>query len=250
MALEITKEIELKALVDNTPNHLRHTKGKVIPIRLSSAANLFYQPNDYLKIMPNHIQAHDAIAEATKNFFDDEDIEIALLGAKQDHFSGGPIHICSACNIPILQYGRVMPCQHIFCISCAGKCKDRTHNVCFFCKENAKALEIHRDTDKMFVCAFGQCGRGYVNEFALAEHQRIRKHMPTSQHEKPSISSHTAKNKFYSFSHSPQTTSQHLSPTRQPKYPSDRKRDINGELRLDSGKARWQESSHKSHLYL
>uniref|UniRef100_A0A915JP11 RING-type domain-containing protein n=1 Tax=Romanomermis culicivorax TaxID=13658 RepID=A0A915JP11_ROMCU len=31
------------------------------------------------------------------------------------------IHCCEICDLPILIYGRMLPCKHVFCYDCASK---------------------------------------------------------------------------------------------------------------------------------
>lgn len=31
------------------------------------------------------------------------------------------IHCCETCTMPILIYGRMIPCKHVFCFDCAKK---------------------------------------------------------------------------------------------------------------------------------
>ena len=35
------------------------------------------------------------------------------------------IHCCETCSLPILIYGRMIPCKHVFCFDCAKKAGKR-----------------------------------------------------------------------------------------------------------------------------
>jgi hypothetical protein len=49
------------------------------------------------------------------------DVQVALdqLSYIHPRKPGSKVHFCSSCVFPIAQYGRLLPCMHAFCLSCA-----------------------------------------------------------------------------------------------------------------------------------
>ncbi|XP_063613388.1 E3 ubiquitin-protein ligase Hakai-like isoform X2 [Penaeus indicus] len=79
------------------------------------------------------------------------------------------IHICDTCNKPILIYGRMIPCKHVFCLWCA-RGEDR---VCARCGERvARVEQIGLGT--VFMCNYNinktVCKRTYLSQRDLQAH--------------------------------------------------------------------------------
>ena len=83
----------------------------------------------------------------------------------------GPPHICPKCKNPIAIYAKLDPCRHIFCADCG---KDQ--KTCPVCEGEVTNIEIRDDVDKMFICGYPGCGRGYLTMRSLLGHQDQRKH--------------------------------------------------------------------------
>nr|CAB3228057.1 ZF(RING/C2H2)-1 zinc finger protein [Phallusia mammillata] len=67
------------------------------------------------------------------------DIQIHLIGRKM---KDPMIHVCETCSLPIRSYGRMIPCKHVFCFSCAKK----TDNNCprlVITKHNIKNVSLN-----------------------------------------------------------------------------------------------------------
>lgn len=100
-------------------------------------------------------------------------------------------HSCAVCGFPIAVYGRLLPCTHALCLTCA---EEASGAGCPRCAKAVERVERVDDTDGVFVCTFDGCGRTYLNEYSLGEHQKLRKHFvavaPVPQmHNAPSSSS-------------------------------------------------------------
>ncbi|XP_035208393.1 E3 ubiquitin-protein ligase Hakai-like [Stegodyphus dumicola] len=94
------------------------------------------------------------------------------------------IHCCSKCLLPILNYGRMIPCKHVFCYDCAKKAE----KLCPKCEEKVQRIE-QSALGTVFMCTFGgsrhapgSCGRTYLSQRDLQAHVNHRhlKPAPTS----------------------------------------------------------------------
>ncbi|XP_028407994.1 E3 ubiquitin-protein ligase Hakai-like [Dendronephthya gigantea] len=99
--------------------------------------------------------------------------QLLLIGQKvQDPL----LHQCETCALPILLYGRMSPCKHAFCLSCAEKASGK----CPRCGEIVQRIEPAR-LGHVFVCSFGGsrygisgCRRSYLSQRDLHAHIKRR----------------------------------------------------------------------------
>lgn len=98
------------------------------------------------------------------------DHKVNLIGEK---VLNPVIHCCEQCEKPILIYGRMIPCKHVFCLKCA---RSETNKVCFRCKEKAIRVE-HANLGAVFMCTHGGtryeskgCRRTYLSQRDLQAH--------------------------------------------------------------------------------
>lgn len=99
------------------------------------------------------------------------DYEVNLIGQK---VLNPTIHVCQKCNIPILIYGRMIPCKHVFCHDCAKKAE----KVCPRCTDKVNRVEqVMLGT--LFMCTHGGsvkrtgsdvCSRTYLSQRDLQAH--------------------------------------------------------------------------------
>ncbi|XP_058798476.1 E3 ubiquitin-protein ligase Hakai [Phymastichus coffea] len=82
------------------------------------------------------------------------------------------IHCCDKCLKPILIYGRMIPCKHVFCLACAKK-EDK---VCPRCMEKVSRVE-QTGLGTVFMCTHGGtrygnagCRRTYLSQRDLQAH--------------------------------------------------------------------------------
>lgn len=100
------------------------------------------------------------------------------------------IHCCDKCNAPILIYGRMIPCKHVFCLTCA----ENDNKVCPRCQE--KIIRIEKTgVGTVFMCTFGGtrygntgCRRTYLSQRDLEAHINHR-HVSGSIINKESLNS-------------------------------------------------------------
>ncbi|XP_077547501.1 uncharacterized protein LOC144159705 isoform X3 [Haemaphysalis longicornis] len=97
------------------------------------------------------------------------DHKVNLIGEK---LINPMIHCCDKCSLPILTYGRMIPCKHVFCYDCARKA-DKT---CYRCNDKVQRLE-QSNLGTVFMCTFGgsrqgkdSCRRTYLSQRDLQAH--------------------------------------------------------------------------------
>ncbi|CAG5113014.1 Oidioi.mRNA.OKI2018_I69.chr2.g7165.t1.cds [Oikopleura dioica] len=81
-------------------------------------------------------------------------------------------HNCECCRLPIVTYGRMIPCKHVFCFECS--CQSRkTGGSCARCNDTVQRIEkCPRGT--VFVCRIPSCRRTYLSHRDLTAHIRHR----------------------------------------------------------------------------
>nr|XP_015925921.1 E3 ubiquitin-protein ligase Hakai isoform X1 [Parasteatoda tepidariorum] len=91
------------------------------------------------------------------------------------------IHCCEKCSLPILNYGRMIPCKHVLCFDCAKKLE----KVCPKCDMNVQRIE-QSILGTVFMCTYGgsrhvpgACGRTYLSQRDLQAHVNHR-HLKTT----------------------------------------------------------------------
>ncbi|GAB0091435.1 E3 ubiquitin-protein ligase Hakai [Sergentomyia squamirostris] len=89
------------------------------------------------------------------------------------------IHCCDKCEKPILIYGRMIPCKHVFCLGCAPTDPLK----CYRCNEKVSRVE-QSGLGSVFMCTHGGsrygnkgCRRTYLSQRDLQAHINHR-HMP------------------------------------------------------------------------
>ncbi|CAG5136798.1 unnamed protein product [Candidula unifasciata] len=118
------------------------------------------------------------------------DYEVHLIGEK---IYDKIIHLCETCELPILVYGRLLPCKHIFCFDCARKC-DKSCKRCA-----AKVQKVEKSAlGTVYVCTHGApkhstkgCRRTYLSQRDLQAHIAHR-HMPKASSSSSTSSSTSA----------------------------------------------------------
>ncbi|XP_047306656.1 E3 ubiquitin-protein ligase HAKAI homolog [Impatiens glandulifera] len=81
--------------------------------------------------------------------------------------NGERLHFCLNCDFPIAAYGRLIPCTHVFCLSCSESTKN-----CFVCEESIEIVETIKRTDDLFVCSSPLCLKSFVIKDKFESHVR------------------------------------------------------------------------------
>eukprot|EP00242_Pyramimonas_sp_CCMP2087_P015017 CAMPEP_0198212740 /NCGR_PEP_ID=MMETSP1445-20131203/27486_1 /TAXON_ID=36898 /ORGANISM="Pyramimonas sp., Strain CCMP2087" /LENGTH=181 /DNA_ID=CAMNT_0043887271 /DNA_START=113 /DNA_END=658 /DNA_ORIENTATION=- len=102
---------------------------------------------------------------------------VDLIGVKSDRKLGDKIHICVNCNFPINTYGRLIPCQHAFCWTCANEACSK--KLCHMCSANIEELEQLEACQGIVICA--HCLRSFPQE------EELRRHIIDTHRPRPSL---------------------------------------------------------------
>lgn len=96
--------------------------------------------------------------------------KVSLIGEK---VLNPMIHCCDQCEKPILIYGRMIPCKHVFCLKCA---REEPLKMCPRCKEKVIRVE-QSGLGTVFMCSHGGsrygntgCRRTYLSQRDLQAH--------------------------------------------------------------------------------
>jgi len=107
------------------------------------------------------------------------DQQVNLVGKKVPN---PMFHCCDTCRKPILIYGRMIPCKHVYCFSCAKQ----DEKSCPRCKDKVKKVE-QCDLGSIFLCTQGGtrygnngCRRTYLSSRDLQAHIKHR-HAPKNE---------------------------------------------------------------------
>lgn len=98
------------------------------------------------------------------------DHKVSLIGEK---VLNPMIHCCDQCDKPILIYGRMIPCKHVFCLRCA---RSEPIKSCPRCKDKVVRVE-QSGLGTVFMCIHGGsrygntgCRRTYLSQRDLQAH--------------------------------------------------------------------------------
>lgn len=111
--------------------------------------------------------------------------KVSLIGEK---VLNPMIHCCDQCLKPILIYGRMIPCKHVFCLKCA---REEPSKACPRCKEKVVRVE-QSGLGTVFMCSHGGsrygntgCRRTYLSQRDLQAHINHRHNNGTNIETKP-----------------------------------------------------------------
>ena len=81
-----------------------------------------------------------------------------------------PVHVCEKCRRPILIYGRMIPCKHVFCLQCAQSQlqapSSSTPQTCSRCGDKVVRVE-EAGIGSIWMCSHG--GTRYTAQFCNLE---------------------------------------------------------------------------------
>eukprot|EP01105_Mastigella_eilhardi_P000595 TRINITY_DN10695_c0_g1_i1.p2 TRINITY_DN10695_c0_g1~~TRINITY_DN10695_c0_g1_i1.p2 ORF type:complete len:130 (-),score=29.13 TRINITY_DN10695_c0_g1_i1:4-393(-) len=97
-------------------------------------------------------------------------LELCLVGKLQARVPGGPPHLCRTCHRPIAVYGRILPCLHVFCYSCAVV----PGNACTICNTRVESVDRHDGSlEQLYVCMNEECAQAFPSEAELEQHTYV-----------------------------------------------------------------------------
>eukprot|EP01018_Ginkgo_biloba_P008095 Gb_24756 [translate_table: standard] len=82
---------------------------------------------------------------------------VKTVGRKARRKIGDKVHFCLVCDFPIAIYGRLSPCEHAFCLSCA-----RSEPSCYLCDERIQKIQTIKMLEGIFICGAPHCLRSFL----------------------------------------------------------------------------------------
>ncbi|KAL2613059.1 hypothetical protein R1flu_024751 [Riccia fluitans] len=99
------------------------------------------------------------------------------LGYKVRRTAGDKVHFCVRCHFPIAIYGRLDPCEHVFCLICAKKDVN-----CYLCEERILRIQKLEVLEGIFVCGAAGCLRSFLSKHEFEWHVgEIHSHLLSSR---------------------------------------------------------------------
>ncbi|KAH9320761.1 hypothetical protein KI387_015400 [Taxus chinensis] len=90
---------------------------------------------------------------------------VKTVGRKRRRRPGEKVHICLCCDFPIAIYGRLSPCEHAFCLTCA-----RSEPTCYLCDERIQKIQTIKMLDGVFICGAPHCWLSFLKRYDFEQH--------------------------------------------------------------------------------
>ncbi|KAJ6839401.1 putative E3 ubiquitin-protein ligase Hakai [Iris pallida] len=87
------------------------------------------------------------------------------IGRRSRRHLGERVHFCVRCDFPIAIYGRLVPCEHAFCLACA-----RTDSSCYLCDERIQKIQTIKLMEGIFICAAPHCLKSFLKRTEFDAH--------------------------------------------------------------------------------
>ncbi|KAI3830297.1 hypothetical protein L1987_04435 [Smallanthus sonchifolius] len=90
---------------------------------------------------------------------------VKTAGRRSRRLNGGRVHFCVQCDFPIAIYGRLVPCEHAFCLDCA-----RSDSICYLCDERIQKIQTIKMMEGIFICAAPHCLKSFLKKTDFEAH--------------------------------------------------------------------------------
>ncbi|XP_078440074.1 RING/U-box superfamily protein [Wolffia australiana] len=90
---------------------------------------------------------------------------VKSIGRRSRRHLGERVHFCVCCDHPIAVYGRLMPCEHAFCLTCA-----RSDSSCYLCDERIQKIQTIKMMEGIFICAAPHCLKSFLKKSEFEAH--------------------------------------------------------------------------------
>ncbi|CAD5191021.1 E3 ubiquitin-protein ligase HAKAI homolog [Musa acuminata AAA Group] len=92
---------------------------------------------------------------------------VRTVGRRSRRNLGERVHFCVRCDFPIAMYGRLVPCEHAFCLTCA-----RSDASCCLCNERIQKIQSIKMMEGIFICAAPNCLKSFLKQSDFESHIR------------------------------------------------------------------------------
>lgn len=90
---------------------------------------------------------------------------VKIVGRRSRRQLTERVHFCVRCDFPIAIYGRLIPCDHIFCLDCA-----RSDSICYLCGERIQKIQTIKMMEGVYVCAAPGCLKSFLKKTEFVSH--------------------------------------------------------------------------------
>ncbi|WOK98381.1 hypothetical protein Cni_G07092 [Canna indica] len=90
---------------------------------------------------------------------------VRTVGRRSRRNLGERVHICVRCDFPVAIYGRLVPCDHAFCLTCA-----RSDPNCYLCEERIQKIQSIKMMEGIFICAAPHCLKSFLKRPEFEAH--------------------------------------------------------------------------------
>lgn len=90
---------------------------------------------------------------------------VKIVGRRSRRQLGERVHFCVRCDFPIAIYGRLSPCEHVFCLDCA-----RSDSICYLCDERIQKIQSIKLMEGIFICAAPHCLKSFLKKSDFESH--------------------------------------------------------------------------------
>ncbi|KAJ9565415.1 hypothetical protein OSB04_001381 [Centaurea solstitialis] len=90
---------------------------------------------------------------------------VKTIGRRSRRPLGERVHFCVQCDFPIAIYGRLIPCEHAFCLDCA-----RSDSICYLCDDRIQKIQTIKMMEGIFVCAAPHCLKSFLKKTDFESH--------------------------------------------------------------------------------
>ncbi|KAK9057809.1 hypothetical protein SSX86_022647 [Deinandra increscens subsp. villosa] len=90
---------------------------------------------------------------------------VKTVGRRSRRPLGERVHICVQCDFPIAIYGRLVPCEHAFCLDCA-----RSDSICYLCDDRIHKIQTIKMMEGLFICAAPHCLKSFLKKTDFEAH--------------------------------------------------------------------------------
>ncbi|KAG4936802.1 hypothetical protein JHK82_051020 [Glycine max] len=90
---------------------------------------------------------------------------VKTLGRRSRRQLGERVHFCVRCDFPIAIYGRLIPCEHAFCLDCA-----RSDSMCYLCDDRIQKIQTIKMMEGILICAAPHCLKSFLKKADFESH--------------------------------------------------------------------------------
>ncbi|GJN19753.1 hypothetical protein PR202_gb07062 [Eleusine coracana subsp. coracana] len=132
----------------------------------AAAAGLGGIPESVTVACPDHLVIADLpVAKSLGAVTNSAAAATRTIGRRSRRPLGERVHICCRCEFPIAIYGRLVPCEHAFCLTCA-----RSDSTCYLCDERIQKIQSVKMMEGIFICAAPMCLKSFLKKADFEAH--------------------------------------------------------------------------------